>query len=183
MDLTSGVDRRDSTRRDALALAGLYEEHNPWVLKRLRRYGVRNPADLEEQAMRVWEIVIQRYGTFRGEAAVTTWLSEICRRVASDFRRLAWEKRVKHTPEGDPHEPPPDDGDLERTVAVVDALTLLRELPPNLREVLVLFYVEDRTAQEIGDALGTSPRAVYGLVEKALARLQEVTRNRRKETP
>ena len=45
MDLTSGVDRRDSTRRDALALAGLYEEHNPWVLKRLRRYGVRNPAD------------------------------------------------------------------------------------------------------------------------------------------
>jgi DNA-directed RNA polymerase specialized sigma subunit len=47
----------------------------------------------------------------------------------------------------------------------------------------VLFYVENRTANDIGITLGTSQRAVYGLIEKGLARLQEVIRNRRQETP
>ncbi len=183
MVLASGTDSRHSPRRDAQALTELYEEHNPWVLKRLFRYGVRNPADLEEQATRVWEIVIRKYADFRGEAAVTTWLSEICRCVASDFRHLAWQWRIQHTPEGETPEQPPDPSDCDRVVNVIDALSLLRELPPNLRDVLVLFYVENRTANDIGLTLGTSQRAVYGLIEKGLARLQEVIRNRRQETP
>jgi RNA polymerase sigma-70 factor, ECF subfamily len=184
MDLASGTDPRQSPKRDARAIAALFEEHNPFVLKRLHRYGVRNPADLEEESMRVWEIVIDRYVTFRGEAAVTTWLSEICRRVASDFRRSAWVRRAWYTPDGKLLETAPTDDELERLVRVIDALSLLATLSPMHRNVLVLYYAEDRTASEIADTLGASPREVYANIEMALARLEKLPHRKVcKETP
>lgn len=170
--LASGTDTRTSPRHNARELTELFEKYNHYVLKRLFRYGVRNAADLEEQAMRVWEVVIERYDEFRHEAAVTTWLSEICRRVASDFRRAAWQRRASLAPDGTPPEPEASDAELEQVVAVIDALALLSKLPPNLRDVLVLYYVEDRTAREIADSLGLpSGRAVYTLIDNALRRL------------
>jgi len=73
-----------------------------------------------------------------------------------------------------PSEPEPEasDAELEQVVAVIDALALLSKLPPNLRDVLVLYYVEDRTALEIADSLGLpNGRAVYTLIDNALRRL------------
>ena len=185
MDLVSGTGSRQGPRRDALTLAELYEQYNRYVLKRLGRYGVRHPADLEEQAMKVWEVVVERYGEFRGEAQLTTWLSEICRRVAADHRHGAWKRRAAHTTDGATPEPEPLDTDTERFVGVLDALSLLGALPFTLRQVLVLYYCEDRAAPEIAEILGMQPRQVYTLVENALKKLEEEIRRRgdRKETP
>lgn len=177
MDMNSGTGDRNGARRDALTLKALFEQYNPWVLRRLRRFGVRNDADLEEQAMKVWEIVVKRYDEFRGEAQITTWIAEICRRVASDFRQQAWTRRAQPDA-GESADVVESGGDPELVLRTIDALALLRTLPPMYRDVLVLYYCEERTAAEIAEILCVEPRKVYTLVEKAIGRLQDELRRR-----
>jgi len=174
-EIASGTTTRGSPRRDALALDALFERHNGYVLRRLHRHGVRNPADREDQAMNVWRVVVARYDEFRGDAQVTTWLAEICWRVARDYRASAWHRRAQLVADesgDDPaaHAPsaPVDDSD-----AVLEALQRLRELPPTLRDVVVRYYVEDHTAAEIAADLAMTPRQVYALIDRAIARLRD----------
>ena len=61
--------------------------------------------------------------------------------------------------------------DLEAT----DQLArLLRVVPAQQRTALTLAYLEDRSHEEIGHALGVSPRAAEGLVYRGLRRVQAV---------
>lgn len=173
MDLASGTTTRGSPRRDALALDALFERHNGYVLKRLYRHGVRNPADREDQAMNVWRVVVTRFDEFRGDAQVTTWLAEICWRVARDYRASAWHRRAHFAPDDAGEERAAQEQTATDADAVLEALQRLRELPPTLRDVVVRYYVEDHTAAEIAAELAMTPRQVYALLERAVARLRD----------
>ena len=48
----------------------------------------------------------------------------------------------------------------------------IRRLPPNQRQVLMLRYALDFTAEEIGDVLGSTPQAVRNLQHRAICFLR-----------
>jgi RNA polymerase sigma-70 factor (sigma-E family) len=86
---------------------------------------------------------------------------------------LAWYRqrgrRVREVPFGSfdragPGEPPLPDAGL---------LDALRALPPRMRAVVVLRYVEDRSERETAELLGCSPGAVKSAASRGLARLRQ----------
>ena len=166
----SGIDPRGpggGGRRKAVALEYLYEHYNRYVLKTLGRFGVRGSDDRSELAMQVWLVAFKDYEDYRGQAQFLSWLSQICRRVASDHRHSAWARRVQlaSDPESAPHDTAVAARDEE---GILDSLSVLERLPPLLRDVVILYYVEEMTAKDIADRLSKPPREVYSLVERAL---------------
>src|SRR3954471_18819034 len=74
------------------AFEHVYREHVRFVWRTARRLGVRD-VDVEDVCQRVFEIVHRQLPEFRGDARLTTWLFGIVRRVVSDHRRSAYERR------------------------------------------------------------------------------------------
>ena len=50
----------------------------------------------------------------------------------------------------------------------------IAQLKPRYRELLVLHYLEDMSAEELGRSLGLSASAVYSRLKKAKAQLKEL---------
>ena len=122
---------------------------------------------------------MRKLADFRGEAALLTWLCQICRREIADHvrsRRRRAEKVVliDDSPEVraalESIEPPPgddplrlyDQGELRRLVHAV-----LDRLPGRYGEALEWKYVEGRSVEEIGDLLGIGHTAAQSLLARA----------------
>lgn len=71
-----------------------------------------------------------------------------------------------------PPEPATDDPRLDRLLTDASLRNTLAELPPRMRAVLVLRYVEERSEQEIAELLGCSRGTVRSQASRALARLR-----------
>lgn len=98
------------------------------------------------------------------EGYVRTTMARI---MANRWRRPRREHLVAETPDR-----PVTDGALDR-VADADHLgTALAALPPRMRAVLVLRYVEQLTEEETARALGCSKGTVKSQASRALARLR-----------
>jgi RNA polymerase sigma-70 factor, ECF subfamily len=65
---------------------GFYDSHLCMVGRALSRLGVREQ-DVMDQTQKVFLIAFQRLPEFMGRSKHSTWLWEICRRVASGYRR------------------------------------------------------------------------------------------------
>ncbi len=117
--------------------------------------------------------------TFRGDAAVTTWVCAIARRrVARYFEQERRQDVMRaglslvaadHGADGEDsaHGPGADDGglgDVERSDEVVRALG---RLPVAHRQVLVLKYLDERSVAEIADELGRNRVQVQSLLQRA----------------
>lgn len=122
---------------------------------------------------------MRKLADFRGEAALLTWLCQICRREIADHvrsRRRRAEKVVliDDSPEVraalESIEAPPgddplrlyDQGELRRLVHAV-----LDRLPGRYGEALEWKYVEGRSVEEIGDLLGIGHTAAQSLLARA----------------
>ena len=107
---------------------------------------------------------------FRGGSSGKTWLVTIAMNTCRDMRRSAWQRYVDRrlTPEELP-EPvlPPDEDDQELMARVM-------QLPPRLREVIVLYYYQDMTMVEIAKALGLAQSTVTTRLKRAREKLREV---------
>src|SRR5687768_9273275 len=69
----------------------LYESNFELVSRLLMRLGVR-PADAVDQAQSVFMLAYVRRDSFEGRSTLRTWLWGICKRVASDYRRVWWRR-------------------------------------------------------------------------------------------
>ncbi len=113
-------------------------------------------------------------------AAFSTYLFHIAANLARS--QLRWRKRHPAVPledeEGNPvHEPedrgmPPDEAAVlrEKTAALSRAIAAL---PPDLREALLLFTVEEMSQAEVAQTLGCSAKAVESRVYRARQALRE----------
>ncbi|MCW2945317.1 MAG: hypothetical protein JWR24_2034 [Actinoallomurus sp.] len=100
------------------------------------------------------------------EAYVRTTMARI---MANRWRRPRRERLVADAPEL-----PVEDGALDR-VADADRLdSALASLPPRMRAVLVLRYVEELSEEETARALGCSKGTVKSQASRALAKLRVV---------
>ena len=112
--------------------------------------------------------------TFRGDAALSTWLCAIARRRVA--RHYEAERRQEVARQGLSLVPDPvasdDRGDeVDRRDAVVRALGQLRPLH---RQVLVLKYLDGRSVGEIATELGRNRVQVQSLLQRARTSLRDI---------
>ncbi len=107
-------------------------------------------------------------------AAASARPEAYARRVLVNLSRDRWRnlsRRVRERHQPDP--PHPACADAAQRVADRESLAgALRELPPRLREVVVLRYFADLPVAETAQTLGLSEGAVKSYTNRALARLR-----------
>lgn len=119
--------------------------------------------DLVQEALTrtglAWRRVLRRDDP---EGYVRTTMARI---MANRWRRQWRERLVTHLPEDAVTDP-----DLVSDAAGFDAL--VAGLPPRMRAVLVLRYVDERTESEIAEILGCTKGTVKSQAARALAKLR-----------
>lgn len=112
---------------------------------------------------------------FRGACSEKTWLLQIAVNTCRDMQRSAWfrhhDRRI--TPEDLPQAacPAADESDL-------DIVCHVMQLPPKLREVVLLYYWQDMNVNEIAQALGITHSTVSARLKRAKAKLRSVLEGR-----
>ncbi len=131
----------------------VYEQHFTFVWRVLRRLGV-SEADQADATQDVFVVVHRRLGEFTGRAEVTTWLYEICIRVAKDharkkfrFSRLLQRLQEAFVTAPRTGEPPNRDGRHQLE-------SILEKMPDAQRTVFVLFELEELSGEQIAAAIG-----------------------------
>ena len=161
----------DETRLDVTAV---HKKHGEFVWRTLHRMGVRAP-HVEDVYQEVFLVVHRRLHTFNGQCAITTWLYEICFRVAAGYRRKAHFKREELVPDWSELDAPgPAAASPERKLQTARQAKqlerLLDELPLEYRVVFVMFEVEGMTSEQIADSLGAPLGTVYSRLYRARKR-------------
>lgn len=122
-----------------------------------------------DYAQEAWIRAIRALPTFRGEARFSTWLHRIAVNAALQGERKEKTRRQRETPLPEVVAVAPKVGDALLQKKLEEALD---QLPPGMRQVLVLHDVEGRTHQEIGEALGVTPGTSKSQLFKARAKMR-----------
>jgi RNA polymerase sigma-70 factor (ECF subfamily) len=193
--LTSAAAERDADLLAALrrgdrhaVLEGLMERYRQKVMH-LAFSILRDAALAEDMSQTVFVKVWQALPTFDGRAALSTWLYTIARNTCL----TAVERERRIVPLEDFNEAADDDDPLSfgsapasaestgQAAAEYDVSKLLEHLPEPYRRVVVLFYLEDRSCEEVGALLSMPTGTVKALLHRgrkklaALAGAEELT--------
>jgi RNA polymerase sigma-70 factor (ECF subfamily) len=146
----------DETPVDDATFRRIYDENVRWVWHALRRFSVAEK-DVMDAAQNVFLVVHRKLPEFEGRSLLRTWILQIVRRVASDYRRSAPVRREVMT------EAAEFDQRMERVPTVEDeaahsqrvdlAREILDRLPDAQRTVFIMFELEQMSGQEIADEL------------------------------
>jgi RNA polymerase sigma-70 factor (ECF subfamily) len=171
----AGFQRLLETARagDRDALGALWRRWNPAVLRYLR---VRRTPDHEDVASAVWLDVARGLGRFAGdEADFRRWLFTIAHRRAVDEAR-----RAARRPDASPVDPDavvtagtPED-DVVSGGGLAEAIELMRHLPAEQADVVMLRVVADLDVATVAAIIGRSPAAVRLLAHRGLTRLADL---------
>ena len=164
---------------DREAFGELFRRHRD----RLWAVAVRTLGDPEEAADALQDAMVSAYraaGSFRGDAAVTTWLHRVVVNACLDRIRRRNARPTVPLPEVETerrHTAPPDDiaaSDLRMTLR--DALATL---PDEQRAALVLVDVEGYSVEETARLLNVQPGTVKSRCARARAKLLPLVRHLR----
>lgn len=161
---------------DGAAFEALYRAHVGRVYAlclRLAADAARAEELTQDVFVRVWE----RLGSFRGDAAFTTWLHRLAVNVVLSDRRSDWRRGLHLVPATEDMPDLPARGDPDGPVDAMDLERAIAALPPGARTVFVLHDVEGYQHAEIaelaGIAEGTSKTQLFRarrLLRRALER-------------
>ena len=150
---------------DTAAYEILMRRHNQRLFRTARAI-LRDDSEAEDVVQQSWVTAYEKLGDFRGESALTTWLTRIVvnealgrrrKQKRMELRAVVEEERSPRTPEEDAAS-----GELGRLLeAHIDGL------PDLYREVLVLRDVEEMTTAEAAAALGVSEETVRVRLHRA----------------
>ena len=160
---------------DQDAFTAFFDAYYP----RLYRFAlsrVRREDGAEEIAQAAIVLGIRKVGTWRGEAALFTWLCTLCRHEVSAYCRRHNREEVSVF------------DDLPETRATLEALSAdiegplqalerqdlarlvqltLDYLPARYGDILEWKYIQDLSMQQIAERIGATPKAVEGLLSRA----------------
>ena len=141
---------------------------------------VRDPALAEDLSQTAFVKAWQALPKFDGRASLSTWLYTITRNTCL----TAVERERRIVPLEDFNEVADDDGDpmlfgtaqagvesAGQAAAEYDVSKLLEQLPEPYRRVVVLFYLEDRSCEEVGELLSMPTGTVKALLHRGRKRL------------
>lgn len=160
-----------ATEGQPLSVRGLFQGHGAFVYRSLSRLGVAE-ADLDDMVQDVFVVVHQRLADYEDRDRVRSWLYSICARVALAHRRKV--QRRREEPESALPESEVQATQLvsvEEREALRLGQRLLSLLPPEQREVFVLYEVEDMTIPQIAEAMGCPIPTAYSRLYKARERV------------
>src|SRR5688572_10095395 len=172
-------------RGDARAFDQFFNEYYPKLFRFVKRRLPEDPAAAEDVAQATLCRALESLRTWRGEAALMTWLCTLCRRELSvrwrDARHFAAAPALV---EDDPEvraalesllatqgsDPLMLAGQQELRAAICAALDYL---PPPYADVLEWKYVRDMSFAEISLRLGRSAKATESLLTRARESFRE----------
>ena len=146
---------------EVIDAAALYTSH----VHRVARWAERlagPSADLEDIVHEVFSVVHRQWQRFRHESSVATWLFGITANVVRQRRRKErWGRWLKGSAEevaGDVLSDAPDPSRLvERDETRRLVYRLLDQIPERDRQVIILFELEELSAEEVGTLLRIKP--------------------------
>jgi RNA polymerase sigma-70 factor (ECF subfamily) len=128
---------------------------------------------VQDAYLRAWRSI----GSFRGDAAFSTWMYRITANCASTFvtrrRRLRTEPLPAYLEPADLHPEAQPEGMAESAADLDQVSRALAELPPKLRAVVVLKDVYGLPHEEIADELGISVSAAKVRLHRGRRRLRD----------
>jgi|HubBroStandDraft_4_1064222.scaffolds.fasta_scaffold21605_4 RNA polymerase sigma-70 factor (ECF subfamily) len=151
----------------------IFEEHAAAVGRILRVMGVAE-ADVMDAAQEVFLVVNRRYGEFEGRSTVSTWIRQICIRVALSSRRSRRRRR-----EDVLAEPPEESVAADQQSGLEGAEDrrllgwLLDSLDVGQREVIVLHDIEHLPMREVAEIIGVPLQTAYSRRKSALANMRD----------
>jgi RNA polymerase sigma-70 factor (ECF subfamily) len=123
--------------------------------------------------------VMRNLAAYRGEAALFTWMCQICRREIVDYLRAA-NRRLEHVMLVDDNEEmrvvlesieAPEEASPSAQYSRAEMHRLVRQvldrLPDHYGDVLEWKYIEGRSVEEIGTLLGIGHTAAQSLLARA----------------
>jgi RNA polymerase sigma-70 factor, ECF subfamily len=154
-----------------LSATQVHERHGEFVWRTLHRMGVRAP-HVEDVYQEVFLVVHRRLRTFTGQSAMTTWLYEICFRVAAGYRRKAHFRREELMPdwsrmESVSSEAPSPERQLATARQAKQLEQILDVIPLEYRVVFVMFEIEGLSSEQIAASLGIPVGTVYSRLHRA----------------
>lgn len=153
----------DRAAIDTMALAW-----GPTVLRWCARLGGPD-VDPEDAAHDTIIRILGKLHKLEDSVAFPAWLFQTCRSVISLHRRRAWVRRIIGPFTGDPVDPVDRFEESDLASAVQAALDVM---PVDLREVLVLCDVEERTDTEAAHLLGIPVGTAKSRLRRARERFE-----------
>jgi RNA polymerase sigma-70 factor (ECF subfamily) len=160
---------------DEAAFASLWRSYNPPLLRYLG--ALAGAHDTDDVASTTWVEVVRNLDRFAGdESSFRAWLFTIARHRLIDLRRS--EKRRPTVPLGDDEADAASGGPDPAVLADASwsseaAVALVRTLPPDQAEVILLRVVAGLDVATVATMTGKRPGTVRVLAHRALRRLAE----------
>jgi RNA polymerase sigma-70 factor (ECF subfamily) len=159
-------------RRDyAAVLDGLMQRYRQKVVN-LAFSIVREPSLAQDLAQVSFLKLWQALPRFDGRAGLSTWLYVITRNTClSALRSRRTTVSVEAVAEDQACDDSAGHDTMEAAEAEYDVARLLEELPEPYRRVVTLFYLEERSCENVAQLLGMPEGTVKSLLFRARARL------------
>jgi RNA polymerase sigma-70 factor, ECF subfamily len=162
---------------DAEAFGTLYRQHAP----RIYTLACRLAGSAEDGEDLLQEIFLQAYrklGSFKGEAALGTWLYRLAVNLCLDVVRSRSAKNRKLTGTLDDEAAFEPAAPRQSPIARIDLERALARLPDGCREAFVLHDVEGFDHKEVGRLLGIAEGTSKSQVFKARMKLRSMLTER-----
>ncbi len=161
MDVVKGPDNQNEQ-----AFIALVENYQHSLL-RISYFYLKDRTLAEDAVQETFIKAYKNLPLFRGECSEKTWLTHILINTCRDMNRSAWLTHLNRQVQPEDVKAavsPPQ----EENTALSDALW---HLPRKYREVILLYYYQDMSMQEIAQALHTSVSTVSRRIRTACSRL------------
>ncbi|MDQ3367936.1 MAG: sigma-70 family RNA polymerase sigma factor [Myxococcota bacterium] len=152
----------------------VYAAHAAFVWRVLRTFGV-GEAQVEDAVQDVFVVVHRRLREWEGRAAITTWLFEIARRVASSHRRRVGADRTEELVV-DPAGPTDTFAAMSRAQAAATVFAILQQLDEDKRTVFALVELEQLSVPEVARMLELNLNTTYSRLRLARAAFELAAR-------
>jgi RNA polymerase sigma-70 factor (ECF subfamily) len=157
---------------DENAVTLLFRSSNPALLRYLRHHA---PSVAEDLLADTWLAAVRRLPSFRGDAEdFRGWLFAVARRRVADHHRRRLRRPEAVTLDDAVEIPGPDPQAVAvNSLSAQQAIAaLVRDLPKDQAEVVLLRVVADLDVAQVARVLGRSPGSVRVTQHRALRRLE-----------
>ena len=155
------------------AFERLVNQHQTALLRYCYLY-LRDQEQARDAVQETFFKAYRGYRSFRGGSSEKTWLMKIALRTCHDIRKSAWFRHVDRrvTPDDLPPASAPFTAEEENLI------TQVMQLPPKLREAVLLYYYQGMNVNEISETLGIAHSTVSERLTQARKKLRTALERR-----
>lgn len=153
-------------------------------IKRLVYSYLKNPSDADDVTQEVFVTVYRKLNTFQGKSTLRSWVYAIAINKCKDYlrswkvRNIKLKGRLEQFVKSAAHPNTPEQQIIEKN-AEKQLLNQVFSLPIKYREVIILFYFEEFSVNEIADALSINQNTVRTRLNRGRGKLKNIIQSER----